>query len=459
MQMRILLITHFFPPHHNAGTENYTLGLAKSLRSKGHDVCVLCAEEWGSGDSYWNGATDETYQGVPVKRVYLNWVMAKDPNRVLYYSYEMKTWLSQLLEKEPFDIAHILSAYSFGVGILESVKAARIPLILTLMDFWFLCPSVQLLRSDGELCDGLTTALQCQSCLMADSGVSQKITKFGISPELQLRLWGPLSRLHILTKQRGFRGKLLNMDERKQLLKNAIELPDLVLSHSRTVKEIFSLHTERKIEVLQNGHDLSWLKTYKGKTPRDKLSVGYVGQIISIKGVHVLVEAFKKANLGKKATLEIWGGLEKDPSYVADLKALMEGEPSISLNGRFLHDDLAEVFSNIDILVIPSTWYENAPLVIQEAFATRTPVVATNLGGMAEMVSNEVSGLLFERGNVVDLAKQFQRLFTEPGLLERLKAGAPKVKTIEEEVDELEKIYFDLTHGKMKFKESQTSYE
>lgn len=442
--MRILLITHFFPPRHNAGTENYALGLAKSLQSKGHDVRVVCAEDWDTGASYYNGITEEIYQGVPVKRIHLNWMMAGDPNRVLYYSHEMKTWLSRLLEKEPFDIVHILSAYSFGVGIMESVKAARIPLVLTLMDFWFLCPSVQLLRSGNELCDGVTTAMECQSCLMVDSGVSRKIVGLGISPEVQALFWGPLSRLTIVAKQRGFLGNLLNMSDRKSILKEAIELPDLVLTHSRIVREMFSRHTGRNIKIVQNGHELSWLNTYKGKTSSQKLRIGYVGQIIPIKGVHVLIKAFKWADLGSKAKLEIWGELEKDPEYTDRLRALIENDSSIALHGHFLHDHLAGVFSNIDVLVVPSLWYENAPLVIQEAFAAGTPVIITNLGGMAEMVSHDVNGLLFERGNAEDLAGQLRRLIEEPGLLERLMTGITKVKTTEEEVGELETLYREL---------------
>jgi glycosyltransferase involved in cell wall biosynthesis len=453
--VRILLVTHFFPPHHNAGTENYTLGLAQSLKSRGNNVQVLCAEDWAFGDSYWNGVTEDEYQGIPVKRVHLNWMMAEDPNRVLYYSGEAKTWLSQLLAEERFDIVHIVSAYSLGVGVMESIQTARVPLVLTLMDFWFLCPSVQLLRSTGELCDGITTASQCRSCLMADMGVSQKMTKLGVSLETQDRLWYPLSKVRAVARQRGLRGRLLDMDERKRLLKNAIELPDMVLTHSSIVRDMFALHTGRDIKILQNGHELSWLNTYPGKTLDDRLRIGYVGQIIPIKGVHVLIEAFKRADLGGRVNLGIWGGLDKDPEYTGRLRALVENDPSIALHGRFAHDDLGEVFSNIDILVVPSIWYENAPLVIQEAFAARVPVIATNLGGMAEMISNEVNGLLFEWGSVNDLARQFQRLIDEPGLLGRLNAGIPKVKTIAEEVAELEKIYFELVHDKLKVKETK----
>jgi glycosyltransferase involved in cell wall biosynthesis len=102
------------------------------------------------------------------------------------------------------------------------------------------------------------------------------------------------------------------------------------------------------------------------------------------------------------------------------------------------------VLSEIDVIVVPSLWYENAPLVIQEAFATKTPVITTNLGGMAEAVDHGINGLLFERGDVADLARQLRRIVNEPELLDGLRAHIPTVKTIDEEVTELEANYRDL---------------
>jgi glycosyltransferase involved in cell wall biosynthesis len=87
-------------------------------------------------------------------------------------------------------------------------------------------------------------------------------------------------------------------------------------------------------------------------------------------------------------------------------------------------------------------------LVIQEAFAAKIPVIATNLGGMAEAVTHEVNGLLFERGDVDDLARQLRRVADEPGLLPKLRSGIPPVKTIEQEVTELETMYRDLVARK-----------
>ena len=101
---KILLITHFLPPSHTAGTEQYTLGLGKSLQAKGHEVTILCAEDWNTGEKYWNGVTQEVYDGVPVYRVHLNWTKAADSNRILYDSLPVEKWLDGTVADATIDV-------------------------------------------------------------------------------------------------------------------------------------------------------------------------------------------------------------------------------------------------------------------------------------------------------------------------------------------------------------------
>ena len=95
----------------------------------------------------------------------------------------------------------------------------------------------------------------------------------------------------------------------------------------------------------------------------------------------------------------------------------------------------------VDVGVGPSLWYENSPNVILEAFAHRTPVIVSDLGGMAELVEEGVDGLRFPVGEAGALARCFQRLLTEPDLLVRLQAGVRPVKSTAGEMDELEALY------------------
>jgi glycosyltransferase involved in cell wall biosynthesis len=439
--MRILLITLFFPPKYNAGTENYTFELAKTLILLGHDVHVMCADQWDEGERYLNEVTMDLYQGIPMHRLHLNWVQAKDPNQVLYYSKQVEKWLDHFLKEEIFDLVHVTSAITLGVGILRSVRRAGIPLALTLMDFWFLCPSIQLIRSDGTLCDGKTSTWDCQQCLMAGSKLFNKIPSLSTSESLNSGLWDIISRIRLISKARGLRGMLLNISERKHLLSDSLKLPDRLITHSRTVQKIFEQNKISNITVIKNGQDLSWANSEFVKSQDSTIRIGYIGQIHWIKGVHILVEAFKKSSFKKDVHLDIWGDLSRNGPYTKKLMADVEGISTINLCGRFDHDQLAKILAGITVIVVPSLWYENAPLVIKEAFAAKIPVIATNLGGMAEYVTDEVDGLLFERGNSDALRSKLQRIVEEPGLLEKLQQGIQPVKTMLEEAIEIEKVY------------------
>ncbi len=442
--MRIVFVSHFFPPTRNAGTENYTLGLASALQARGHEVQVVCAEDWESGPAYWNGVTVDVHDGIVVNRVHLNWSKASNPDRVLYDSRRVETWFQDYLSTVKPDVVHVTSAATLGVGILRAVDSAGIRLVLTLMDFWFLCPKTVLLTGEGCVCDGRTTAWTCQQCLLTSSGLGNRLN--GLMREsLQQRFWTLAGRSTLTARTRGVRGLALDMNERKTLVADILNAPDTILSHSKFVQHMFAqAGVDQPIRHLQNGHDLDWLDRYHGKTPSSVLRIGYMGQINAMKGVHVLVEAFQKAGLDGRARLDIWGDTAHSLDYTRLLQSLIADDEHINLCGRFDRARLDEVLATIDVLVVPSLWYENAPLVIYESFAAETPVIATDLGGMAEAVTHEVDGLLFERGNSTELASLLQRVAAEPGLIERLRRGIQPVRTVDDEVCDLEALYLSL---------------
>jgi glycosyltransferase involved in cell wall biosynthesis len=94
-------------------------------------------------------------------------------------------------------------------------------------------------------------------------------------------------------------------------------------------------------------------------------------------------------------------------------------------------------------VITPSIWWENSPLVIQEAFAARRPVICSNIGGMAEKVEHGVSGLHFRVGSASDLAARLEEAATHPGLWGALCNGLPEPPTIQETVDVLLGVYRD----------------
>lgn len=438
--MRVLFLCHFFPPTHTSGAENYTFNLARALVTQGHQVQVLCAGTWDSGERYWNGYSDETYAGIQVRRLQLCWHKAPNPNRYLYdnpmTAAHLRDWLPEIRP----DVVHITSCYTLSANVIQVCKDTGLPVVLTLVDFWFLCPSLHLLRSDGELCDGRTTPWQCLRCMLTEARAYRWLA--GLLPD---RFVEPVltaaSRRAVVNGQRGLRGMALNMAERKQVVTRQLRQTDLILAPSSFLASVHAAVVEGlPIHVQAHGHDLGWLTGYPGKTSDVTLCFCYMGQIAHDKGVHVLIEAFLSLPATPGVELNIWGSLDSSP-YATRVQELAAQSGSIRLRGRFPRSQLPNVFAQADVVVVPSIWYENNPLVIQEAFAAHVPVIATDLGGMAEFVQHDVNGLLFARGNAQDLAQQMRRVVQEPTLLPRLRAGIPPVKTMAKEIGELVSAY------------------
>jgi glycosyltransferase involved in cell wall biosynthesis len=445
--MKILLISHFFPPKHNAGTEKRTFGYAQKLLERGHQVHVLCAGKYEEGARrYWNGHTDEIYQGIPVRRINLFWQKSPDPNRYLYKNPLTAKFLKQCLTEWQPDLLHITSCLTLSASIIKAAKESGLPVVLTLTDFWFVCPKLSLLKHDGSLCNGITTSRECIQCLSWESGIYGRLRK-AFSDETAVGMLDMVSKVPAAGRLRTLRGMAPNISERKVYLAAMLKLADAVISPSQHLRETLRQSgIRRQIRVIQSGHDLSWLRKEMQKTPNERIRFGYIGQFIFPKGVHVLLEAFSKCNWEGKAELHLYGGTtETLPTYWQELqqKEYFTSE-LVQVHGTFAHENLGEILAGIDVLVVPSMWYENNPRVIQEAFASKTPVIASNVGGISEFVQDGVNGYLFRRGDSADLAARMQCIVDDPAQIQRLAVNLPHVREMEEEMDEIESLYFEI---------------
>ena len=443
--MKILLVANFFPPTHTAGTEKRTLGYAMGLKKLGHEVQVVCVGKWDEGDHYWNGYTDESYRQIPIRRIHLNWSLAWDPNQFLYCNPIVEKYVKQWLEIWKPDIVHITSCVTLSASVIQAAKSHQLPIVLTLTDYWFICPRLSLLRGDGSLCDGRTTSWDCLKCMLWNTKVYRSLKS--IMPEKGVATVLKWSSKHpYVSRARGLRGMALDMENRKSYLVQMIHAVDRILAPSASLCATFKdSGITKPITLLHSGHDLTWLNNLPKKKSVNRTRFGYIGQIIPIKGVHILLSAFLSAALKDRAQLSVFGDPNKSSEYTKQLETLRLREEDIKFFNAFPHERLGEILSEIDVLVVPSQWNENNPRVIQEAFASRTPVIASNVCGISEFVKHEVNGLLFERNNIDDLAYQMRRVTTESDLLDRLRVGIKPVKSIDKEVSELEAIYCGLT--------------
>jgi glycosyltransferase involved in cell wall biosynthesis len=191
------------------------------------------------------------------------------------------------------------------------------------------------------------------------------------------------------------------------------------------------------------------LAEFEPVTPQDArgnvVRFGYLGQITPVKGLDVLIRAFRLLErdpaVAGRAELAIHGRLNSEPSYAAALQRLADGSSNITFAGPYSHRDALRIMNGCSVIITPSIWYENSPRVILEAFAARRTVIGSRLGGISEIVQDEVNGLLFERGDAQDLARVMRRVVLEPDLRARLQAQIPAPRTLEEDMRDMLEIY------------------
>jgi len=174
----------------------------------------------------------------------------------------------------------------------------------------------------------------------------------------------------------------------------------------------------------------------RGPARSGPLRFTYLGALASHKGVHVLLEAWSLLDpqLRTRAQLDLWGPRSGEVEYIEGLER-SAAACGAALHGPLAHDAVLGELERSDLLVVPSVWFENAPLVILEALAARTPVLVSDLGGAAESVREGETGFLFRVGDARDLARRLGELIADPAALARVAERAGEPTSFEETVD------------------------
>lgn len=220
---------------------------------------------------------------------------------------------------------------------------------------------------------------------------------------------------------------------RETFIKGLLNLADHFVSPSRFLAERYQawgLAPER-FSVIENGIDVAEpapARPLPDPTSR-RSRFAFFSQLTPYKGADVLIDAVTRipeSVWGDDAVLLIYGGnLERQPqAYQDKLAALIEtAGRRVRFCGAFQNQEMPNLMRSVDWVVMPSVWWENSPIVIQEAFFHGRPILSSNLGGMAEKITNEVDGLHFRSGSPEDLVDCMTRALSEPGLWERLRSG------------------------------------
>ncbi|MEP9375613.1 glycosyltransferase family 4 protein [Aquabacter sp. CN5-332] len=391
MSPRILVVAHNHPDLHPGGTEIFAHDLFKAYKQAAQALFVGCTSplhrearpgtsfqavgEAGDEVLFWTGHFDrfamsqiDLYGAIPD--------------------------LVALLEDFRPDIVHLHHLLLIGVEFPALVRRilpnARI--VMTLHDYYPICAHDGLMvrTTDGNRC-------------------------LGASPDACHRCFPDIAPDRFLLRAHNLRIHL--------------DAVDMFVSPSQFLKERYvawGLEAER-IEVIPNARPHATPAPLRHSHDGRRASFGYFGNINPWKGMKVLLEAARRL-IAHDVPFELrvhGAALYQTEAFTAEIDRLFASTDTHVLRlGPYDRHDMPQLMADVDWVVVPSIWWENAPLVIEEARVHRRPVIASGIGGMAEAVRDGVDGLHVMPGDAADLAGVMRRCAEETGLWRRLSAGA-----------------------------------
>jgi glycosyltransferase involved in cell wall biosynthesis len=350
-----------------------------------------------------------------------------------------------LQEARP-DLVHFFHLGRLSSSPIAACREQGVPSVFTATDFWFICPVNQLRLPDNSPCLGPDRhRVNCVSHIVERTQSDRLGRLFRRSPH-----WLLAAAIRVSGQPRWPEKKYAPMVQalvrRPERLIGRMNEVDRILVPTAFMQQLMVRYgiEAHRIRRIRYGLDLSPFENLPPKPASDRLRLSFIGSLTEHKGAHVLVEALRALPEDLPVEVNLYGRLDEVPEYVEGLRRRAGGDERVRFHGTFPNDRIADVMAGIDLLVVPSIWYENTPLVVYSAQAARVPLVASDVPGLRESVVHGVNGLLFEMGNAGALAGIIRRLAGDRALLENLAQNAARPKSIVQYVDELEAIYGEL---------------
>lgn len=241
---------------------------------------------------------------------------------------------------------------------------------------------------------------------------------------------------------------------RERYIKSFFALIDAFISPSHFLRDRYIAWglSANKIHVIENGLPVEEKVPIRQLTENGQRGrFAYFGQINPYKGLDIVLDAFAvlPKRIKKQVSLDIFGsGLEwQSTEYKDKIKARLEANSNIvHYHGPYEAHEMQRLMKEVDWVVMGSIWWENSPLVIQEAFKFGRPVICPDIGGMAEKVQDGINGLHYRARDSVSLAALIESVISNYELYEKLCAGLPKAPTIDDCVATHLKLYNKCLH-------------
>lgn len=433
--MRVLVVVHGYPPTARGGSEVYAEAHARTLRDHGHDdVLVLTRDSDPARPEF--EVRETHHRGVRVVRINNTFRTVRSFEES-YTQPRLAAVAAEVIEQFAPDVAHIHHLTCLSTLIPSHLHARGVPCFMTLHDYWLLCHRGQLLDRDYRVCERPGS---CGRCVDESAGVPAAVGLTAalarrVEPHLPSAGRAAVRALGTLVAsgasnagavQGAAAARLAHMRE----VASHITRFYAPSAHQRDVFLSAGFPADR-ITVSPYGFERECFPVRTARPSPHPLRIGFIGSLMVSKAPHVLLEAFRQLPEGA-ATLDLFGACvpyHGDDSYRAQLEPLLR-TPHVTLHGWQPEAAMPGHYAALDVVVVPSVWPENSPLVIHEALLAGVPVAASNIGGIPELIRHGENGLLVIPGSVESLHTALQRLLHDPALLTSLASRATTVRAI-----------------------------
>ncbi|WP_238367981.1 glycosyltransferase family 4 protein [Mesobacterium pallidum] len=401
---RIAIVSHTHPDLSKGGAEVSAYALFKGLKALGQDVIFV--------------ATCDESDLPRVKTRPGEYLIQRD---TAFYDHfyqlgtpETARQLTEILAREKVEVVNFQHYLFLGINAIEAVCDMGLRVVVTLHEYLAICHHHgQMVTRPGKALCRAASRQGCQACYPEHLG-----------EEFDIRRWQigrAFDRVAAFVSPSAFlRGRYAawGLDPaRVSVIENG--LLDIDAKRARAAAE-----------------------AGRSRAPRSEAAtIGYFGQITPFKGVGLILDLVEQVEDARDAAraagveapprppfrFRIHGNLVGlDPAFVERFEAAEKRSPALRYMGAYANEDVVTLMAGCDYVIVPSQWWENSPVVIQEAYAAGCPVIASDLGGLAEKVVEGETGLLFAVSDATSLLATLEAACA-PGALDKLQAGLPAV--------------------------------
>lgn len=413
--MRLLFVVHQFMPEFASGTEQVTLALAKAVQRAGHRAEILtCSLD---PNATWDGATPEGFRRTGVDGLVVSGIpramlpdtfglpdaAAIGPQGSASRASHVSGAIDAFLSRGNYDLVHVTHSMRM-LDVVARVRAAGLPYLLTLTDFFLLCHRINLVRRNGAHCAGPEGGRACATYCRPEGT------------------------------------DLLALEQRQDDVAAVLRHAAVRVACSPFVASAFAReHPDLPVSVIGHGIDLLRMRPREARSTGETV-LGYVGTMSQEKGVDVLARAFAAAPLAA-TRLELVGPSSGDPAFDHEIAWLAQHDPRIRLRGGMKPAEMPRVLAGLDVLCLPTRLPETFSLALHEGFAAGLPALVSDLGHPAGVVREQGCGLVLPDGDQAAWTAAIERVAGDPGVLESWRAKLPLPARIEEETFLYSQLY------------------